>query len=82
MAHILSNLPEEYETIVEIQEDKLDDKDNTLTIERIHDNILVKSYQMNKQPGPIISREDEKRVTAQVAGNMGTKEKTAIIKRV
>ena len=42
MTHILSNLPEEYQTIVEILEDELDDKDYPLTIERIHDNLSVK----------------------------------------
>ena len=48
MSHILSNLPEEYQTIVEILEDKLDDDSDFITIERIRDNILVKYYQTNK----------------------------------
>ena len=39
MTHILLNLPEEYQNIVEILEDKIYDKDNTLTIERIRENI-------------------------------------------
>ena len=41
MTHILLNLPEEYQTIVENIEDKLYDKDNPLTIESIRDKILV-----------------------------------------
>ena len=32
MTHILSNLPEEYQIVVEILENKLDDEDNTLTV--------------------------------------------------
>ena len=49
MSHILSNLPEEYQTIEEILEDKLDDDSEFITIERIRDNILVKYDQINKQ---------------------------------
>ena len=60
MTRMLLNLPEEYQTIVEIIEDYLDDKNNPLTIERIRDKILVKFDQMNKQSGPRTSREDEK----------------------
>ena len=60
MTHILSKLSEEYQTIVEILEDVLDDEDNPLTIERICDKLSVKFYQMNKQSGPITSREYEK----------------------
>ena len=41
MSHILSNLPEEYQTIKEILEDKLDYNSEFITIERIRDNILV-----------------------------------------
>ena len=47
MSHILSNLPEEYQTIVEILEYKLDNDSDFVTIERIHDNILVKYDQTN-----------------------------------
>ena len=36
MNHIISNLPEEYKTNVEILEDKLDDKEHPITIERIY----------------------------------------------
>ena len=60
MTHILSNLPEEYQAIVEILEDDLDDEDDPLTIERIPDKILVKFDQMNEQSEPRTSREDEK----------------------
>ena len=42
MTRILSYLPEEKQTIVEILEEKLDDKYNPLTIERIRESILVK----------------------------------------
>ena len=49
MSHILSNLPEEYQTIVEIIEDKLDDYSDFITIERISDNILVKYDRTNKK---------------------------------
>ena len=58
MSHILSNLPEEYQTIVEIIEDKLDDYSDFITIERISDNILVKYDQMNKESGTKMSGED------------------------
>ena len=47
MTHILSKLPEEYKTTVEIIQDKLDDEKYPLTIKRIRDNILVKCDQMN-----------------------------------
>ena len=53
MTHMLLNLPEEYQTIVEIIEDYLDDKNNPLTIERTRDKIFVKLDQMNIQSGPI-----------------------------
>ena len=59
MTHVLLNLPEEYQTIVEILEDKLNDKDDPLTIESISDNILVKFDQMKEKSGPIPLREDE-----------------------
>ena len=58
MSHIQSNLPEEYQTIVEIIEDKLDDDSDFITIERIRDNILVKYDQTNKKSGTKISGED------------------------
>ena len=35
MTHILSNLPEKYQTIVEILEDKLNEEQHPLNIERI-----------------------------------------------
>ena len=57
---IISNLPEEYQTIVEILEDKLDEKEGLLNIEKIHDNLSVKFNQMNEQSGPRTSIEDEK----------------------
>ena len=41
MTHILSNLPEEYQTMVKILKDKLDDNDEYLNIERIRDKLLV-----------------------------------------
>ena len=48
MNHIISKFLEEYQTIVEILGDKLDDKDNPLTIERFHDNILVEFDRITK----------------------------------
>ena len=59
MSHILSNLPEEYQTIVEILEYKLDDDSDFITIERIRDKILVKYDWTNKKSGPKVSGEDE-----------------------
>ena len=59
MTHILSTLPGEYQTIVEIIEDYIYDKYNPLIIENIRDKLTVKFYQMNEQSGPITSREDE-----------------------
>ena len=49
MTHILSNLPEEYQTIMKILEEKLDDKDDPLSINMICDKITViflPNYQM------------------------------------
>ena len=63
MTHILSNLPEEYQSIVEILEDKLDDKDDHLNIERILEKLLVKFGHMNEQSGPRTSIEEEKTST-------------------
>ena len=57
---ILSNLPEEYHTIVENLEDELDDKDGLLTIQRIRDKLLVNFDQINEQSRPRTSREHEK----------------------
>ena len=42
MTHILLNLPEEYQDIVEILEDKLDEDKNTLTINMICYKLSVK----------------------------------------
>ena len=49
MSHILSNLPEEYQTIIEILEDKLDYDSDFITIERIRDKIFLKYEQINKK---------------------------------
>ena len=63
MTHILSNLPEEYQTIVKVLEDEVDDDNDPLTIERIHDKLLVRFDQMNKQSIPRTSRKDENSFT-------------------
>ena len=42
MSHILSDLPEEYQTILEIIEDKLDNDSDFITIERVRDKSFVK----------------------------------------
>ena len=60
MTHILSNLPEEYQTIVKVLEDEVDDDNDPLTIERIHDKLLVRYDQKNEQLWPITSSEYEK----------------------
>ena len=60
MTHILLNLPEEYQTIMEILKEELYDNDGPLTIERICSNILVKNDEMKKHSRPRDSREDEK----------------------
>ena len=81
MTHILLNLPAEYQTILEILEDKLDDKDNPLTIERIRDKISVKFDRRNEKSGPRTSRKYKNpitsnpntRVPAQLVGNTGTR---------
>ena len=57
MIHILSKLPEEYQTIVEILEAELENKYNSLTIEEICDKIYVKFDQMKEQSGQITSIE-------------------------
>ena len=56
MNHILSNLSEEYQTIVEMIEHKLDYEDNPLNIERNGDILSVESDPMNKQSIPRTSR--------------------------
>ena len=47
MTHILSNLPEEYENIVENLEDKLDENIDMLPIKRIQDKLSAKYNRMN-----------------------------------
>ena len=89
MTNILSNLPEEYQPIVEILEDQLYNKYYPLTIERIRDKLSVKFFQMNKQSGPRTFIEDEKYLyvksqykgTCTTCGKYGPK-KTAGIKKV
>lgn len=49
MTHILSNLPEVYQNIVEILEDYLDDEDAPQTIKRIRDKLSEKYDWTNKQ---------------------------------
>ena len=56
MTHILSTLPEEYQNIVQILEDKLYDDDNPVTIKRIRDKLLVKYEKTNKQTKTKMSR--------------------------
>ena len=56
MNHILSNLSEEYQTILEMIEHKLDYEDNPLNIERNGDILSVESDPMNKQSIPRTSR--------------------------
>ena len=59
MTHILSNLPEEYQTILEIIEDKLDNDSDFITIERVRDKIFVKCERTIKKSRPKMSGEDE-----------------------
>ena len=90
MTHILSNLPEEYQTTVEIIGDELDDKDTLLTIERICDNILVKFDQINEQSISRTSIEVEKDLyvktqykgTCMTCGRYGHKGNNAVTKKV
>ena len=49
MTHILSNLPEVYQNILEILEDYLDDEDAPQTIKRIRDKLSEKYDWTNKQ---------------------------------
>ena len=51
ITHIILNLPEEYQTKIEILEEKLDDKDSPLNIKRIHDELLYK-YVRSHKDGP------------------------------
>ena len=48
ITNILSNLPEEYQTIMGILEYKLDDKENPWNIKNTHGNMLVK-YEQERQ---------------------------------
>ena len=90
MPHMLSSLPEEYKTIVEIIQDKIDDDKYPLTIKRIRDNLLVKCDQMNEQTGSKTSIEDERSVylkpqykgTCATYGEYGHKSKEFGIKKV
>ena len=59
MSHILANLSEEYQTIIEILEDKLDYDSDSITIERIRDKIFLKYEQINKKSRTKNLREDE-----------------------
>ena len=60
--HILSNLPEAYDNIIENLEDELDNDNYHLAIKRISDKLLDKYDQMNMQPVMKNSREDEESV--------------------
>ena len=60
MTHIIQNLPEEYQNMVQMIKYRLDDEDNCLTIERIGDKHLIKYDQMDEQSRPKTSREYEK----------------------
>ena len=60
MTNILSNLPEEYQTIVEILEEKLDEKYHSLTIDITRNKLSVNFDQMNEQSETKTTREDEK----------------------
>ena len=60
VTHVLSNLSEEYQNIVEIIEDELENDGNSLTIYMIHGNLLVRYDKMNKQSTTKTSIEDEK----------------------
>ena len=58
-SHILSNLPEEYQTIVEFLDEKLYDESDFITIQSIRDKILVRYDLMKKQSTTKMSREGE-----------------------
>ena len=60
MTHIISNLPEEYQTIVEMIKDGLYKEDNPLTTKRICDKLSEKFDHIKDQTRTIISREYEK----------------------
>ena len=49
MTYLLSNFPDEYQTMVEIMEYELDYKYNPLTIDRIREKLYVEFDLMNKQ---------------------------------
>ena len=84
MTHILSNLLDEYQNIVEVLDDGLNYEDNILTIDRICDKILVKYHWMSKKSRPKTSWEDKNpftlnlnsMVSARLALIIGTSQKT------
>ena len=90
MTHIILNLHEEYQTIIEILEDKMEDKGNPITTERIFYKLSVKFYRMNKQSVPRTSVEDEKpsmqnistRVPVQLAEDTDTGQNNSGIRKV
>ena len=59
MTHILLNLPEEYQNIVEVLWEELYDEGDTLTLEKICDKLLEKYDGMDKKSIPKTTREDE-----------------------
>ena len=83
MTCILLNLPEDYQSILEILEDRLYDEDNPLNIERIREKNLVKFDHINKKSILRTSRKDEKplyiksqyKVTCMTCGKYGHKSK-------
>ena len=88
--HILSNLPEEYQTIVYMLEEIIYDDNDPLTIKRICNKLSVKVFQMSEKSRPRTSREYEKPLyiksqykgTCTTCGNTGTIQRNSVIESV
>ena len=63
MTRILSNLPQEYQTIVDIMEDKIYYEYKHLIVQRFRDRFLVKYYWMTDQSKLIMLWEDDNTFT-------------------
>ena len=59
MIHILNNLPEEYDTVVEAMERKLDDLVDPLTLRNLKNELMLKYKRIKKNKGVGEDSEDE-----------------------
>ena len=72
MIHVLSNLPEKYEKIVEILEEKSDDGIDMLTIKTIWDKLSAKYDRMNAKSNQKLRKNRRRSCTCVESGEVST----------